>query len=232
MRNSVAEPEHQICTQTRNKTILSDMHVHPRAYSQTHTHTQQSSRELKTDGCGCSREIKDLVLNIINGMKENQCLLTQQNVKTKVTRILPQSSGKWLRVLIMVQQLWSSRRFVPMIAIQLLFFFTAQHCHIFFPSFPSTCLWCPSSQPASLAHPSTQQALSLLLCLCWCTVLLCIWKMNVGKKVETTKRKVFVSKFSYWALAGWAMGQRAVRPKLQRQYIMPLESNQLSEMGS
>lgn len=53
-----------------------------------------------------------------------------------------------------------------------------------------------------------------------------------GRRRRQQKRNVFVSKFSYWVLAGWAMGQRAVRPKLQRQYIMPLESNQLSEIGS
>lgn len=53
-----------------------------------------------------------------------------------------------------------------------------------------------------------------------------------GRRRRQQKRKVFVSKFPYWVLAGWAMGQRAVRPKLHRQYIMPLESSQLSEIGS
>lgn len=33
-------------------------------------------------------------------------------------------------------------------------------------------------------------------------------------------------------LSEWAMGQRAVRPKLHLQYIIPLESNQLSVIGS
>lgn len=56
-----------------------------------------------------------------------------------------------------------------------------------------------------------------------------------GKEEEeetTEKRNVFVSKFSQKVLAGRAMGQREIRPKLQRQHIMPLESNQLSEIGS
>lgn len=33
-------------------------------------------------------------------------------------------------------------------------------------------------------------------------------------------------------LSDWAMGQRAVKPKLHLQYIIPLESNQLSVIGS
>lgn len=49
---------------------------------------------------------------------------------------------------------------------------------------------------------------------------------------DNKKRNIFVPKVSYWVLTGWAMGQRAVRPKLHLQYIMPLESNQLSEIGS
>lgn len=52
------------------------------------------------------------------------------------------------------------------------------------------------------------------------------------KEKETTKINVFASKCSHGVLPSWAMGQRAVSPKLQRQYIMPLESNQLSEIGS
>lgn len=49
---------------------------------------------------------------------------------------------------------------------------------------------------------------------------------------EKQKNQLLCLKVSYWVLAGWAIGQRAVRPKLQRQYIMPLESDQLSEIGS
>lgn len=54
----------------------------------------------------------------------------------------------------------------------------------------------------------------------------------MGREEQKRKETLFVSKLAHLVRAGWAMGQRAVRPKLQRQYIMPLESNQLSEMGS
>lgn len=85
--------------------------------------------------------------------------------------------------------------------------------------------------PASPAHPSTQQAFFFS-------------GVHVGVQSSSApggwmwgrrrqqKRKAFSSKFSYGVLARRAMGQRAVRPKLQRQYIMPLESNQLSVIGS
>lgn len=53
-----------------------------------------------------------------------------------------------------------------------------------------------------------------------------------GGDNEKKKRIFCRPKVSYWVPVGRAMGQRAVRPKLHRQYIMPLESNQLSEMGS
>lgn len=86
-----------------------------------------------------------------------------------------------------------------------------------------------ASQLVQHIHPHSR--LLVLWCSRWCATLLFTWRMNAGKE-ETTKNNVFVSKFSYWVLAGWAMGQREVRPKLQRQYIMPLESNQLSEIGS
>lgn len=107
--------------------------------------------------------------------------------------------------------------------------FSAQLCSSY--SSPQPSLWSPSSQPASPTsiHPAGSLSSGVHVGVQrspapggW------MW----GRRRRQQKRNVFVSKFSYWVLAGWAMGQRAVRPKLQRQYIMPLESNQLSEIGS
>lgn len=71
MQNScVAEPEHQFCTQTHNKTTLPDMHV-PLEHTHGHTHYMADNHifiqihqqtavlyKIWTHGSSCSREIK------------------------------------------------------------------------------------------------------------------------------------------------------------------------------
>lgn len=84
MQSSVAELKHQICTQTHNKTILSDMHVHlehTARHARMHAPTQQSYKY--TSKLQCSTELKHMVLveagklkkdlvSIINGMEEKK----------------------------------------------------------------------------------------------------------------------------------------------------------------
>lgn len=93
----------------------------------------------------------------------------------------------------------------------------------------------PASQPAS-THPAARQAGGRALPSHHrCAVLLLHLEGECeeeGGDNEKKKRIFCRPKVSYWVPVGRAMGQRAVRPKLHRQYIMPLESNQLSEMGS
>lgn len=141
------------------------------------------------------------MLNISEGV-----CLGQLRTIIKGKRILPQSSGKWLRVLIVVQQ--QSPRSCPTI-------FTAHQLepHLVLQRAPPSRVLCWSPY--------------------WHAARLYSWNTDCGggdnrKAKETT----LCLKVSYWVLAGWAIGQRAVRPKLQRQYIMPLESDQLSEIGS
>lgn len=74
MQNSVAEPEHQICTQTHNKTVLSDMHVHHEhtaRHARMHAPTKHSYKYTSKPQCSteAGKLKKDLVLNIINSMK-------------------------------------------------------------------------------------------------------------------------------------------------------------------
>lgn len=122
--------------------------------------------------------------------------------------ILPQSSGKWLRVLTVVQQ--QSPRSCPTI-------FTGHQLE------PTLALQRAHPADSSPGADIGMQHVSYS-CNTDCG--------GGGGDNRKAKETTLCLKVSYWVLAGWAIGQRAVRPKLQRQYIMPLESDQLSEIGS
>lgn len=141
------------------------------------------------------------MLNIIQGV----CLGLLRTL-IKVKSILPQSSGKWLRVLIVVQQ--QSPRSCPII-------FAA---HPIEPiTHPSTPADSSSGAHVGMQHISTAGGLIV---------------GEEEEEITEKQKKQLCLKISYWVLVTWAIGQRAVRPKLQRQYTMPLESDQLSEIGS
>lgn len=183
--------------------------------------------KIWTLGSSCSRKIKDLSVKLMawQGKKKQKNKNNYKQKKWQVFSHNPLWNGS-------ESSLWSSssRLVISLCPGQqppnYLPCFSAQLCSPF--SSPQPCPWSPSSQPASPSHPSTQQAPSPL-----------VFSTSIHLEDEcgeeggdNKKRNIFVSKVSYCVLAGWAMGQRAVRPKLQRQYIMPLESDQLSEIGS
>lgn len=96
-----------------------------------------------------------------NKQTKKLCLLTTQNFQSKVTSFLPQSSGKWLRVLIVVQQQWSSRFLMIVDSSHPIIVLAFPHNYAALTHLRSQACGPPLANQLA-PHPSTQQAPSPL----------------------------------------------------------------------
>lgn len=143
-----------------------------------------------------------------NKTNKNLCLLTTQNFQSKVTSFLPQSSGKWLRVLIVVQQQWSSRFLMIIDSRRPIISLTFPHNHAAHTHLCSQAYGPPLANQLA-PHPSTQQPPSPLVFMLACSVPLHL-EDECGEGGEDNKKEtsLCLSSLIGSKLAGpWVKGQ-------------------------